>query len=388
MGHLLSSLKRERERGAAFQATGLLAVSVKMEIQPYLPRIIEHLRQALPTKELAHKRLRAFLVEPPVLTCVCMLARAMGPSVTREVRELLEPMLAVGLSPALTAVLYDLSRQIPLLKRDIQDGLLKMLSLVLMHKPFRHPGTPRSLAQQLTAPAQGSAGDATDVGAITLALRTLGTFEFEGHPLTQFVRHCAGHFLASEHKDIRMEAARTCSYLLTPSINMLSSHGHLVSQTAMRVVAEVLAKLLVVGITDPVSQTAMRVVAEVLAKLLVVGITDPDPDIRYCVLASLDDRFDAHLAQAESLQSLFVALSDEVFEIRELAICTVGRLSAINPAYVMPFLRKTLIQVRGLLGYWAGLPGLGYRGLGYRGLGYVSSPSAPWGDSPPSTQPT
>ncbi|KAF3860085.1 hypothetical protein F7725_000340 [Dissostichus mawsoni] len=93
-----------------------------------------------------------------------------------------------------------------------------------------------------------------------------------------------------------MEAARTCSRLLTPSIHLISGHV--------------------------VSQTAVQVVADVLSKLLVVGITDPDPDIRYCVLASLDERFDAHLAQAENLQALFVALNDEVFEIRELAICT------------------------------------------------------------------
>lgn len=85
-----------------------------------------------------------------------------------------------------------------------------------------------------------------------------------------------------------------------------------------------------------------------------------DPDIRFCVLASLDERFDAHLAQAENLQALFVALNDQVFEIRELAICTVGRLSSMNPAFVMPFLRKMLIQVmerdgcseNGVFGNW------------------------------------
>ena len=37
-----------------------------------------------------------------------------------------------------------------------------------------------------------------------------------------------------------------------------------------------------------------------------------DPDIRFCVLSSLDERFDAHLAQAENLSALFVALNDEV----------------------------------------------------------------------------
>ena len=70
-----------------------------------------------------------------------------------------------------------------------------------------------------------------------------------------------------------------------------------------------------------------------------------DPDIRYCVLASLDERFDAHLAQAENLQGLFVALNDEEFNIRELALSSIGRLSSYNPAYILPSLRKTLIQV-------------------------------------------
>lgn len=62
-------------------------------------------------------------------------------------------------------------------------------------------------------------------------------------------------------------------------------------------------------------------------------------------MASLDEKFDPHLAQAENLNALFIALNDEMFEIRELALCTIGRLSAVNPAYVMPSLRKVLIQV-------------------------------------------
>ncbi|XP_075136061.1 serine/threonine-protein kinase mTOR isoform X5 [Leptodactylus fuscus] len=320
MSHLMTCVRKEKERTVAFQALGLISVAVRTEIRVYLPKILEHVKAALPPKDFAHKRQKSMQVDATVFTCISMLARAMGPSIQQEIKELLEPMLSVGLSPALTAVLYDLSRHIPQLKKDIQDGLLKMLSLVLMHKPLRHPGMPKGLAQQLSSPSLTNIPESSDVGSITLALRTLGTFEFEGHSLTQFVRHCADHFLNSEHKEIRMEAARTCSRLLTPSIQLLSGHGH-------------------------VSQTAVQVVADVLSKLLVVGITDPDPDIRYCVLASLDERFDTHLAQAENLQALFVALNDEVFEIRELAICTIGRLSSMNPAFVMPFLRKMLIQI-------------------------------------------
>ena len=45
-------------------------------------------------------------------------------------------------SPALTAALRELATQIPQLKKDIQDGLLKTLCLVLMGKTLRHPGAP------------------------------------------------------------------------------------------------------------------------------------------------------------------------------------------------------------------------------------------------------
>ena len=57
-------------------------------------------------------------------------------------------------------------------------------------------------------------------------------------------------------------------------------------------------------------------------------------------------QFDPHLAQAENLASLFIALNDERFEIRAIAMVMIGKLSKKNPAYVMPSLRKVLIQVR------------------------------------------
>jgi FKBP12-rapamycin complex-associated protein len=42
---------------------------------------------------------------------------------------------------------------------------------------------------------------------------------------------------------------------------------------------------------------------------------------------------------------LFTALNDEVYEVRELAMTIIGRLVVRNPAYVMPSLRKTLIEL-------------------------------------------
>ena len=76
-----------------------------------------------------------------VFVCLSLLGRAVGRShLTNEFKDLLEPMLSVGLSPALTTCLRELATKIPLLKKDIAEGLLRMLSLVLMHQPLRHPG--------------------------------------------------------------------------------------------------------------------------------------------------------------------------------------------------------------------------------------------------------
>ena len=45
------------------------------------------------------------------------------------------------------------------------------------------------------------------------------------------------------------------------------------------------------------------------------------------------------------MRSLFIAVNDEVFENRITAVALIGRLAMHNPAYVMPSLRKTLIQL-------------------------------------------
>ncbi len=55
MGHLLGCLKKEKERTTAYQALGLLVVAVRAEIQPYLSKILEIIKAALPLKDFTHK---------------------------------------------------------------------------------------------------------------------------------------------------------------------------------------------------------------------------------------------------------------------------------------------------------------------------------------------
>ena len=46
-----------------------------------------------------------------------------------------------------------------------------------------------------------------------------------------------------------------------------------------------------------------------------------------------------------SLQTLFWALNDEIFAVREVVLQILGRLARRNPGQVMQHLRKTLIQL-------------------------------------------
>ena len=46
-----------------------------------------------------------------------------------------------------------------------------------------------------------------------------------------------------------------------------------------------------------------------------------------------------------------MAVNDEVFSVREAAICIIGRLSSVKPAYVFPLLRKLLVNLLTGLGF-------------------------------------
>lgn len=315
MHYLLSALRsREKDKNMAFTTLGLMAAAIEHDIKAYIPRIMDVIKQTLPVRDTQTKK--RMWIDPSIFACITLLGSAVKDLVVADIRELLDAMFATGLSPSLTICLKELSNNLPTLRAEISEGLLNMLSLVLRNKPFLHPGVPRSLEQQMSN--MSLAMEPQDTASIVLALRTLGTFHFEGqHSLLTFVRRCADHFLQSDQQEVRLEAVKTAAKLL--------------SHATMRT-------------KKTPSRTLTILTAEVVGKLLVVSVTDPDYEVRYWVLESLHNMFDTHLAQIENLSFLFIAMNDEHLEIRELAICTVGRLSTVNPAYVMPGLRKTLIQ--------------------------------------------
>ena len=55
MLYLLGALKRDRERAAAFQAVGLIAVAVQSDISRHMPKIMDFIRSSLPSKDIPQK---------------------------------------------------------------------------------------------------------------------------------------------------------------------------------------------------------------------------------------------------------------------------------------------------------------------------------------------
>jgi len=155
-----------------------------------------------------------------------------------------------------------------------------------------------------------------------------------GHILNEFVRNAALPYLEDDNADVRRAGALTCCRLFVrdPICYQASSH-------AIEIISDVLDKLLTVGIADPGKFIYSP------AGHLISTKSFEDPTIRQTVLSSLHERFDKHLAQAENVRSIFIALNDEVFENRVTAVTLIGRLAKHNPAYVMPSLRKALIQL-------------------------------------------
>ncbi|KAK9379012.1 armadillo-type protein [Kockiozyma suomiensis] len=324
MLHLLGQLKKDRERNQVFQSIGQIAGAVHSSMGPYLDAILTNIKEGLSQKGRARKE-----QEKAIFECISMLAAAVGQALTKNLNlDILDLMFACGLSEHLRATLVDLAKYIKPLLPTLQERLITIISISLSGRPFRVPGSPESNLPMLPEAAReyresmiskdGPAGsnDIKDSDLIALSMRILGTFDFSGYTFNEFVRNCVILYLDDENPEVRKAAAlASCSlFLKDPICFQTSAH-------------------------------AIRVVGDVLEKLLSVAISDPVADIRLEVLSSFDARFDSHLSQADNVRLLFTALNDEVFAVRQVAISIIGRLTNINPAYVMPPLRKTLIQL-------------------------------------------
>ncbi|EJD47416.1 atypical/PIKK/FRAP protein kinase [Auricularia subglabra TFB-10046 SS5] len=323
MSYLLSQLSKPSERSFAFVAIGHIAKPVRSEIKSFLEPIMKNIKDGLQQCLAAAKKggQAGAMSEEPLFQCIGMLATSVGPNLTRFLHDQLDLIFNCPLTEPLHQALVAIARHIDPLLRPIQERLLDMLSLILVGQAYKPIGPTRQDSAPAAALAAGSTSS-RDPQQLKLALDILGSFDFSGHVLNEFVRSAALPYLEDDNAGIRHSAALTCCKLFVKE-----------------------------PIWEQSSLNSAEIIHDVLGKLLMVGVADPAPDIRLTVLSNLDEKFDRHLAQAEHVRAVFVAVNDEVFENRLAAIRLVGRLAQHNPAYIMPSLRKAICQLMAELEY-------------------------------------
>ena len=147
--------------------------------------------------------------------CIGMLAAAVGPNLTKLLHDQLDFMFDCGLSEPLRQALTSIARHIPPLLRTIQERLLNLISLTLSGQTYKPLGAPQNYQRPdaIKDIAVQQSGTTKAPEQIRLALDTLGSFDFSGHILNEFVRSCALPYLEDDHPDIRKAAALTCCRL-------------------------------------------------------------------------------------------------------------------------------------------------------------------------------
>ncbi|KAH0733658.1 hypothetical protein KY289_004846 [Solanum tuberosum] len=263
------------------------------------------------------------------LACVGNIAKAMGPTMEPHVRGLLDPMFSAGLSVTLVDSLELLTESIPPLLPTIQNRLLDCISAILSRSHHAMSRQSAALSRGHLATVTPQVPELSGSALVQLALQTLARFNFKGHDLLEFARESVVVYLEDEDGATRKDAALCCCKLIANSFLAMSSTQFSPSRI------------------NRASGKRRRLVEEIVQKLLIAAVADADVTVRHSIFSSLyaDGGFDEFLAQADSLTAIFATLNDEDFEVREYAISLAGRLSEKNPAYVLPALRRHLIQL-------------------------------------------
>lgn len=320
--HLLGVLALPAERGAGFTAiaetaTALAGAGVAGRMkQPddFLRPIAAQIKECL----AARGRGKGQCAE--ALECAGTLCVALRADWQPHMAALLETAFATGLSEALVRALHQAVDSLPDLLPRVQALLLDLLSLALARRPYSGL-TPAATVHALQSALAN--GDLQGPALTRLALHTLGGFSLVPHPLLDFVRDHVAPYLEDPEPPTRRAAALASCRVLERHVRHFRSSG---------------ARL-------PSSE--QRAIDRVVQRLLASAVADPAMSVRRTVLEALgsSDALDGHLAQAESLRSLFVAFNDESPLVRSLALRLAGHVSDVNPAYVRPALRRHLLQL-------------------------------------------
>jgi len=288
--------------------------------------------------------------------CAADLIKALGSMAQPYISGLIDDMFSVGLSNDLIQCLHAIARCVPEQQSIIEDRLFQEVSTCLAGiKSARVLCDPLLFTQSASGDsfkrtpkilivndgASSSIKHKTDdliirinmssnpsvIKGLVLSLQTLGTFgDYMGRvttfdsvvPILPFVQNVAAPYLSHPSSEVRRAAALTCCVLLVPPGTLLRKR---------------------------IGRQSAAIIEHVLNMLLRVAISDPSPVVRLCVVRALNSRYDPFLCQVNSLQHLLLLLQDEVLATRAAGVSLLGRLALLNPAPILPAMRKFLMEI-------------------------------------------
>ncbi|KAL0334980.1 UNVERIFIED_CONTAM: Serine/threonine-protein kinase TOR [Sesamum radiatum] len=282
---------------------------VRLSITSLLPRIAHFLRDRFVTnylticmKHILHVlKIPAEAARGSLLLGKWLVHWTIAP---RRGRPSMEALACVGNIAKQWGLLWSLT--IPSLLPTIQVRLLECISGVLSRNQQVQSRPSAAIARTSSTAATIQVSELSGSALVQLALQTLARFNFKGHDLLEFARESVVVYLEDEDGGTRKDAALCCCKLMANSLSGISS-AQFSSSRASRAGGK-----------------RRRLVEEIVEKLLIAAVADADVTVR---------------------RSIFSLCMRVDFEVREFAISVAGRLSEKNPAYVLPALRRHLIQL-------------------------------------------
>jgi serine/threonine-protein kinase mTOR len=275
----------------------------------------------------------------PALNCGACLVTALGDLAKSYLPALIDEMFRAGLSNDLIKCLQSIAQFAPGQQAEIEDRMLQEIAVCLAgtrdplaSSSWGWKAAPRSFSVESQSDIAASnpdvvinmSDDPEVIRSLVLSLQTLESFDGtirkekdvgKAAPLLSFVQGVVCRYLAHPSGEVRRAAALTCCTLLLPF--------------------DAAQEIRVGGYTG-------IVIEDVLEILVRVAVSDPAGFVRLCVVQALDSRYDAFLCQRHHLQDLFLLLQDEDFSTRAAGLRLLSRLAGINPANVLPGLRRFL----------------------------------------------
>ncbi|KAG8958873.1 phosphatidylinositol kinase- protein kinase tor1 [Tulasnella sp. 419] len=362
MAHLLSQLKKPTERSLAFVAIGHVAAAVGSDMKGFLEPIMASIKEGL--QQRGKKNAPG---EEPIFQCVGMLAEAVGPNLTKLLHDQLDLMFNCGLSEPLRQALVQIARHIPPLLKTIQERLLDLISQILSGQSYRPLGAPAVAARAELPSIPTSTSNMTNAAAasitatppeiLTLALTTLGTFDFTGHILNEFVRSAALPYLDHDSPEALIQLLTELEY--STVIRSKEESAKLLSllvaaaQRLIKPYALPMLKVLIPKAKDSNNAVASNVLA-CLGELARVGGEDLQahvPGMMGLVIETLQDpssivKRDAALKTLGQLCSNTSYVIDPILDYPNL----LGILTRVLKTESNQTVRREAIKVMGILG--------------------------------------